>query len=136
MATFIKLTKDGLLIGVDKLDPPVWVKENPRTGAPYECSQKEAQGVLDSSLAVTYQLEGKPPFDDPSIDTTAEIITEAEYDELVQEFPPDHPPDPDDPDPDDPDDPGDGAMSRAELTERVLALSEELAAAKILLGVD
>lgn len=135
MATFIKLTKDGLLIGVDKLDPPVWVKQNPRTGDAFECSQKEAQGVLDSTFAVTYQLDGKPPFDDPRIDTTATIITEAEYDELVAEL---HPPDVDpEPDPEPEPEPVDpGAMSNAELTAAVKALTEELAAAKIMLGVE
>ena len=88
-------------------------------------------------LAVTYQLDGKPPFDDPRIDTTATIITEAEYDELVAEFhPPDVDPEPDpEPEPE-PVDPGDGAMSNAELTAAVQALTEELAAAKIMLGVE
>ena len=66
----------------------------------------------------------------------ATITTEAEYDELAPLFP-DHPPDPDVPDPEpEPVDPGDGSMSNAELTAAVQALTEELAAAKIMLGVE
>ena len=138
MATFIKLhnRESEDIVGLEVLDPPGWVRQL-RNGTVELCDHELlAQGVQDATGSVIYQLAGRPAIDDPSIELVATVITEAEYDELSQSY---HPPDPepDDPEPEDPDDPDEpGAMSRAELTERVLALTEELAAAKIMLGVD
>lgn len=138
MATFIKLhNRDSEeLVGIEILDPPGWVRQL-RNGTVELCDREsQAQGVQDSTGSVIYQLAGRQVIDDPNIELVATIITEAEYDELAPLFP-DHPPDPDVPDPEpDPVDPGDGSMSNAELTAAVQALTEELAAAKIMLGVE
>ncbi|MBR4193227.1 MAG: hypothetical protein IKQ54_05360 [Oscillospiraceae bacterium] len=137
MATFIKVhDRQEELVGVEILDPPGWVRQL-RNGTVELCDREsQAQGVQDSTGSVIYQLAGRQVIDDPNIELVATIITEAEYDELAPLFP-DHPPDPDVPDPEpEPVDPGDGSMSNAELTAAVQALTEELAAAKIMLGVE
>lgn len=138
MEIYIKLSnQDDEIVGIEELAEPVWIAYYPRCGQPIICDKEiEAHGVQDSTGSKIYQLAGRPIIPLPSITLTATIITYAEYDELSQSY---HPPDPepDDPEPEDPDDPDEpGAMTRAELTERVLALTEELAAAKIVLGVD
>jgi len=137
MEIFIKvLNQDDELVSLEVLDPPNWVTVL-RNGTIALCDHEIlARGVQDATGSTIYQLAGREPIPDPDITLTATIITEAEYDELSQSY---HPPDPepDDPEPEEPDDPDEpGAMTRAELTERVLALTEELAAAKIMLGVD
>ena len=137
MATFIKLhNRDEELVGIEILDPPGLVRQL-RNGTVELCDREsQAQGVQDSTGSVIYQLAGRQVIDDPNIELVATIITEAEYDELAPLFP-DHPPDPDVPDPEpEPVDPGDGSMSNAELTAAVQALTEELAVAKIMLGVE
>lgn len=64
---------------------------------------------------------------------SAVSITLAEYEELAAQV---GATDPDDDTPvNPPDDPGTEILTRAQLTEKVLALEDELAAAKILLGV-
>ena len=64
---------------------------------------------------------------------SAVSITLAEYEELAAQV---GTTDPDDDTPvNPPDDPGTEILTRAQLTEKVLALEDELAAAKILLGV-
>ena len=137
MATFIKVhDRQEELVGVEILDPPGWIRQL-RNGTVELCDREsQAQGVQDSTGSVIYQLAGRQGIDDPNIELVATIITEAEYDELAPLFP-DHPPDQDVPDPEpEPVDPGDGAMSNAELTAAVQALTEELTAAKIMLGVE
>lgn len=136
MEIFIKvLNQDDELVSLEVLDPPNWVTVL-RNGTIALCDHEIlARGVQDATGSTIYQLAGREPIPDPDITLTATIITEAEYDELSQSY---HPPDPepDDPEPEDPEPDDPNVMTRAELTERVLALTEELAAAKILLGVE
>lgn len=138
MEIFIKVhDQQEELVGVEILDPPGWVRQL-RNGTVELCDREsQAQGVQDSTGSVIYQLAGRKVIDDPNIELVATIITEAEYDELAPTIhPPDVDPEPDpEPEPE-PVDPGDGAMSNAELTAAVQALSEELAVAKIMLGVE
>ena len=100
MAIFIKLlNQNEELVGVEALDPPNWVQQL-RNGTVVLCTrERDAQGVQDTTGSVIYQLSGRETINDPAIIRTAIIITEAEYDELSQDYP-EPSPQPDDPDED------------------------------------
>lgn len=116
-----------------------------RTEEPY------ASGVLSSDQSVAYHLENLQDFTAAEYETvriaeigdqesialkkalaTGEVVHEGD---VLPDISGDDP-DPDDVTPDVPVGDSGEVMSRAELTAKVLALEEELAAAKILLGVD
>ena len=88
MGIFIKLhNQSGEMVGVEALDPPVYVTQL-RNGTVAICDrERDAQGVQDATGSVIYQLAGRQIIQDPSIIRTATIITEAEYDELLQDYP-------------------------------------------------
>jgi hypothetical protein len=100
MPIFIKLhNHEDELVGVEKLDPPHWVKVL-NNGTIVLCDrEREAQGVQDATGSVIYQLSDRTAIGDPAIIRTATVITEAEYDELSQDYP-EPTPQPDDPDDD------------------------------------
>ena len=97
------------------------------------CSEVKAQGVLSLDGSTTYQLYGKTEM--PNVTLTAQLITMAEYDNLMLDY--EEPEDTEDTNPEVPEDTTEEEiLTRAELTAKVAALEEELTAAKILLGVE
>lgn len=95
---YIKVLNEyGDLVSVEALEDPVFVMIQLRNGKMVRCSERHAQGVLDATGGVIYQLEGKEPL--PDTERTAVIITQAEYDELSEDYPEPNP-QPDDPEED------------------------------------
>jgi len=116
------LDRDGNLRRVDALEDPFFVRHE--NGVLTRCREAVAEGLLlDSDLVVNYGAG-------LGAELTAEQIPVAEYDTLQVD-----PPDPEDTEPEVPDD-TERPMTRAELTEKVNQLEEQLEAAKILLGVS
>lgn len=125
MKTHIKLhNQNGELVGVEELDPANWVRQL-RNGTIELCDREsEAQGVQDASGSVIYQLSGRTALVDGSIIRTATVITEAEYDELANDYPE---PDPQPPDPEDDIAPltvAEMRMKLAEQDEQIAMLTE------------
>lgn len=119
------LDRDGNLRRVEALEDPFFVRHE--NGVLTRCREAVAEGLLlDSDLVVNYGSG-------LGAELTAEQIPVAEYDTLQVD-----PPDPEDDDPEIPDGSGEAEqpMTRAELTEKVNQLEEQLEAAKILLGVS
>ena len=119
---------------VEALADPVYVCWQTRNGILIRCDKRDAQGVMSGDGNTIYQLQGKQLSGVESDELLSAVsITLAEYEELAAQV---GTTDPDDDTPvNPPDDPGTEILPRAQLTEKVLALEDELAAAKILLGV-
>lgn len=134
MVYFKILSADGEVKGVEALADPVFICWQARNGILIRCNQRDAQGVMSSDGDTIYQLQGKQLNGVEKDLLSAVSITLAEYEEYVSQI---GTTDPDDDTPvNPPDDPDTDILTRAQLTEKVLALEDELAAAKILLGVD
>ncbi len=131
---YIKIIKNDTVIAVEAHSTPVYVYKQPN-GVLVRCSQVKAQGILSVDGSVVYQLEGKEQIGENAL--LASVITTTEYLTLVETLD-DIPEEDTDGDIDTPtDDPsGDKVMTTTEMRERILALEEELAATKIILGVD
>lgn len=122
---YVKILSGDTVIGAEVIESPGYVKHQIRNNILVRCPEPEAQGIISKDGSTVYQLQGKETLSgDHNI---AVPITLMEYDELGFEDTEDT--DPVVPDEDTP------VMTRAELTEKVLAMEDELAAAKILLGV-
>lgn len=127
------LDSEGLTASVEALDPPIYVYIQPKNGALLRCIETLAQGVVSADGSVIYQLQDKESLNRDV--ATAVIITTAEYYELEATL---GQTDPEDTTPEIPEDVTDESniLTRAELTNKVAELEEQLAAAKILLGVE
>ena len=134
MVYFKILSADGTVKSVEALADPVYVCWQTRNGILIRCDKRDAQGVMSGDGNTIYQLQGKQLSGVESDELLSAVsITLAEYEELAAQV---GTTDPDDDTPvNPPDDPGTEILTRAQLTEKVLALEAELAAAKILLGV-
>lgn len=129
------LSSDGTVKGAEALDNPVYVCWQDRNGMLIRCEKRDAQGVMSGDGDTIYQLQGKELNGVESEELlNAVSITLAEYEEYKAQSGSTDPED-DDPTPS-PDNPDAEVLTRAQLTEKVLALEDELAAAKILLGVS
>lgn len=127
------LDTDGIATSVEALENPVYVYTQPKNGLVVRCSSVRAQGVLDKTGSVIYQLQGKETIDRAV--ANAVMITTAEYYELEAILGTEE--DPEDINPEIPEDTTEEeVLTRAELTTKVSELEEQLAAAKILLGVE
>ena len=125
---YIKVT-NGSSVTAEAIAEPSYVRRQAKNNLIVICLEQYAQGILSKDSSTVYQLAGRDSLGDDL--PTAEIIYQAEYEELVAGIT-----DPDDEAPvTPPDDPNTEILTRAQLTEKVLALEDELAAAKILLGV-
>lgn len=90
-----------------------------------------ANGIVSSDCSTVWHLDGYPEFPEGSYETVKAVeITDEEYDELVKQL--------EIGTVEEPEDPGTGetVMSAQEMRSKILALEDELAAAKILLGVE
>lgn len=130
---YIKIIKNETVIAVEAHTSPVYVHKQPN-GVLVRCSELKAQGILSVDGSVVYQLDGKEQLDNISL--IASVITTTEYLNLVESL--DELPSEDtEPDAGTEDNTSsEPVMTTTEMRERILALEEELAATKILLGVE
>lgn len=135
--TYFKIQEaNSTLVALEAIEQPTYVKLTPNNTI-ICCVEHDAQGVVSLDQSKIYNLLDKEPI--PSAVHIAIKITESEYEELLSRGP-------DTTDQDQNEDPEDSTpeihdstnyvMTREELTKEVSALKDELAAAKILLGVD
>ena len=90
-----------------------------------------ANGIVSSDGSTVWHLDGYPEFPEGSYETVKAVeITDEEYEELVKQL--------EIGTVEEPEDPGTGetVMSAQEMRSKILTLEDELAAAKILLGVE
>ena len=113
---------------------PVFVRRQ-KNGIMVRCASRAlAQGILSTDGATIYRLEGTVGLDDTY--AVARVITMAEYDYWILRQGTVSDPDPEDTEPEIPENVvPETVLTRAELTERVRQLEEELAAAKVALGL-
>lgn len=128
---YIKVLQDDKIVAVEAHSNPIYVRKQ-ANGVNVRCNEVHAQGLLSVDGSVIYQLLDKEVISDTNL--VAEIITTTEYLNLVDSL---EVPDVEDTDPVIPEDSeGEVILTRAELTQRVSELEEQLAATKILLGVE
>lgn len=128
---YIKVLQDDKIVAVEAHSNPIYVRKQ-ANGVNVRCNEVHAQGLLSVDGSVIYQLPDTEIISDANL--VAEIITTTEYLNLVDSL---EVPDVEDTDPVIPEDSeGEVILTRAELTQRVSELEEQLAATKILLGVE
>lgn len=135
---YIKVLQDETVVSVEAHTNPVYVRKQPN-GVNVRCNEVHAQGLLSVDGSVIYQLPDKEIIADATL--VAEVITTTEYLNLVDSI---EIPDIEDTDPVVPEESeGEVILTRAELTQTVTELThtvsnleEQLAATKILLGVE
>lgn len=138
MVYFKILSADGTVKSVEALTDPVYVCWQTRNGILIRCEKQDAQGIMSGDGNTIYQLQGKQLSGVESDELLSAVsITLAEYEELAAQIGTTDTADDTDPDDEvsEASDTGAEILTRAQLTEKVLALEDELAAAKILLGV-
>ena len=90
-----------------------------------------ANGIVSSDGGTVWHLDGYPEFPEGSYETVKAVeITDEEYEELVKQLELGTVEEPEDPGT------GETVMSAQEMRSKILTLEDELAAAKILLGVE
>ena len=129
---YLKILEDETVVTVEAHEDPAFVCRQAKNNIIVRCPEVHAQGIISLDNDTIYQLEGKPSIGADN-DYVASEISEMEYDEWIATHPDE---DPEDEDPEPGEDPEEEILTRAELTAKVKALEEELAAAKILLGVS
>lgn len=128
---YIKVLKDDTVVAVEAHPSPVYVYKQ-ANGVLVRCTERKAQGILSIDGSTVYQLYEKEALANATV--TAMVITTTEYLSLVDTLDKE---DTEDTDPVVPEDTTEEeVLTRAELTAKVTALETELAAAKILLGVE
>lgn len=128
---------DNELIGAEQIENPVYVYQQKNGYIVQTESTVKAQGVLSADGSLIYQLSDKDALTTAEPFNTAVIVPVAEYENCLLELNGSEDVDEEDNNPVVPDDTnGSTVLTRAELTAKVTALEEELAAAKILLGVE
>lgn len=129
---YIKVMQGDTVITAEAHENPVYVCKQ-KNGIIKRCTELQAQGILSLDGSTIYQLDGK---DSLNLDNeyTAEFTYMTVYEEIIAGITEE---DTEDTNPDVPEDTSEEEiLTRAELTAKVKALEEELAAAKILLGVE
>lgn len=130
----------GSVVAAEAIETPVYVRVQEKNGLIVRCPEMNALGILSADGGTIYQLEGKAPLDGK--DMTAIFIDVTEYTVLSESL---GASDGDDEDNGDDaggetageDQPTGGTvMTRAEMSARIIALEDELKAAKIMLGVE
>ena len=128
----VKIMSGETMIGLEAIDSPVYVMLQ-KNNVVVRCLEPMAQGIVSLDGSEIYQLDGKTSLGDGY--SLAVPITLAEYDELAANYERDE--DPEDTNPEVPDGTVEGdVLTRAQLTAKVVELEEQLAATKILLGVE
>lgn len=125
---YIKVLKDDAVVAVEAHPSPVYVYKQ-ANGVLVRCTERKAQGILSIDGSTVYQLYEKEALANATM--IAMVITTTEYLSLVDTL------DKEDTEPEIPEDTTEEeVLTRAELTAKVAALGEELAATKVLLGVE
>ena len=128
---YIKVLKDDTVVAVEAHPSPVYVYKQ-ANGVLVRCTERKAQGILSIDGGTVYQLHEKEALENATM--TAMVITTTEYLSLVDTLDKE---DTEDTDPVVPEDTTEEeVLTRAQLTAKVTALEPDLAAAKILLGVE
>lgn len=128
----VKVMSGDSMIGLEAIDSPVYVMLQ-KNNVVVRCLEPVAQGIVSLDGSEIYQLDGKTSLGDGY--SLAVPITIAEYDELAANYEGEE--DPEDTNPEVPEGTGEGdVLTRAQLTAKVAELEEQLAATKILLGVE
>ena len=147
---YYKIIKDGIVI--DAVEGSPWVCKG-KHGYPVRCGPDRATGVISHDSSIIYHIDGAAPLGDYPDVIVADIGWQ-EYDELrallgdgetvpvpepepvIPEPEPEPEPEPDQPEPERP-------MTVQEMRERIMEqdrqiaeLTDQLAATKILLGVE
>lgn len=132
---------------VDAISSLRYVRRNPRNGVILSCNEKSGQGIISYDGSTIYQLPNKDSFGDEYDIITLVEIDETEFREIrtlvdsmkpkpeepdEEEFPEEEHPEP----PETPIDPTQPMTPIEELQYKVYVLEEQLAATKILLGVE
>ena len=95
------------------------------------CDEQLANGIVSSDGSTVWHLDGYPEFTEGTYETVKAVeITDEEYEELVKQLELGTVEEPEDPGA------GETVMSAQEMRSKILTLEDELAAAKILLGVE
>ena len=90
-----------------------------------------ANGIVSSDGSTVWHLDGYPEFPEGTYETVKAVeITDEEYEELVKQLELGTVEEPEDPGA------GETVMSAQDMRSKILTLEDELAAAKILLGVE
>lgn len=143
---YYKVIKNDDNSVIDAIDSLHYVRRNPRNGMILSCEEKSGQGILSYDSSTIYQLPDKDSLGDGYDVVTMVEIDEAEFNEiraLIDSMKPE-PEEPDDdefpeeehPEPPKPIDPTQPMTPMEELQYKVSMLEEQLAATKILLGVE
>lgn len=128
---------DNEFIGAEQIENPVYVYQQKNGYIVRTESTVKAQGILSADGSLMYQLSDKDALSTAEPLSTAVIVPVAEYENCLLELKGSEDVDEEDSNPVVPDDTDNSTvLTRAELTAKVTALEEELAAAKILLGVE
>lgn len=106
---------DGVSIGAEYLEDPVFVRTQVGSGKFIRCEQRFAEGVVSKDENSIYLKSGVMPHGIP--EKYFVEITQEEYEHIKREEP-----DPEDDDPVVPPDVEEPPMTRAELTEKVAEL--------------
>lgn len=114
--------KNGSIISAEQLTDPIYVCYQTINKIVVRCSEVKAQGVLSLDGSQIYKLKGRTTM--PGEYLLAEEISQADYDELIEELDiPDDPPEDDGPD--DPDG-GSDVMTAAEMREKIIDLTQQI----------
>lgn len=123
----------GDTVTAEAHDSPAFICRQVRNNLMVRCSEQNAQGILSLDGSTIYQLDGKTSL---SLENgyVAYIISVVDYESIIADL---EDTDEEDINPEVPEDTTEEKiLTRAELTAKVAELEEQLAAAKILLGVS
>ena len=144
---YYKVIKNDDNSVVDAIDSLHYVRRNPRNGMILSCREKSGQGILSYDGSIIYQLPNQDSLGDNYDTVTLVEIDKVEFEEIrvlvdsmkpepeepdEEEFPEEEHPEPPKP----PIDPTQPMTPIEELQYKVCVLEEQLAATKILLGVE
>lgn len=125
---------DGTIVAAEAIEAPAYVCLQEKNGLVVRCTELKAQGILSADGGTIYQLEGKTALEGKSL--TAAFIDVTEYTVLSDTLGGDDDTEDDTTEEDQTQEGATSVMSRAEMATRIIALEEQLAAAKIVLGVE
>ena len=116
----IKILRDSTVIGAEAHEYPVYVNHPYYSNIPLRCEEELAQGILSLNQSEIYHLAGRSSM--PGVYLEAEIITEAEYEYLIEEL---DIPDEEEVEPDPDEGSGSDIMTAQQMRERIIELEEK-----------
>ena len=116
----IKILRDSTVIGAEAHVFPVYVHHPYYSNIPLRCEEELAQGILSLDQSEIYHLVGRSSM--PGDYLEAEVITEAEYEYLVEEL---DIPDEEEVEPDPDEGSGSDIMTAQQMRERIIELEQK-----------